>query len=199
PQADSVIYAADMQFAHAAWERDNLERMLLLLNKHRPKNPTAAFEWRYLWRLAHPDGRSWQAMPVAKDAAGNKLGGGPPPGLRLVLSPDGRRLGTLTPEDTLTLWDVATGKAVDKLPPLPSPVLGLRLPQQTAQAEFLTVNPKGPPFDLKHLEAVKGGKAQASLGPMLAQLQMVVQDGKEWKVRPAPVTARDIPESCTML
>src|SRR5439155_4605986 len=120
-------------------------------------------------------------------------------GVRLVLSPDRDRLGTLAPDQTLTVWDVTTGNANRKLPLLSSPVLGVRLPQEPAKAEFLTVNPNGPPLDFKQVEAVKEGKAQATLGPILAQLQIVTQEGKEWKVRPAPVTARDIPESCTML
>src|SRR5439155_23143809 len=92
-KAESVIYAADTQFARAAWENDNLERMLSLLKKHRPAQGQAPFEWRYLWRLAHPEGRSWHVMPVAKDAAGKELPGSPP-GVRLVLSPDRDRLGT---------------------------------------------------------------------------------------------------------
>src|SRR5262249_25969057 len=151
-KADSVIYAADMQFAQAAWERDNVERMLLLLNKHRPKNAAPPFEWRYLWRLAHPEGHSWQAIPVAKDASANKVPIGPTAGLRLLLSPDGRRLATLTSEHALTLWDAGTGKEVEALPPPPAPVLGFRLQPGTGQPELLTANPDGPMPDFKQLE-----------------------------------------------
>ena len=39
-KADSVIYAADMQFARAAWENDNLERMLTFI-----ENELSSREW----------------------------------------------------------------------------------------------------------------------------------------------------------
>jgi WD40 repeat protein len=56
--ARHITYAADMQLAHAAWETDNVPRLLALLEKHRPQHgedDLRGFEWDYLWRLCHAD------------------------------------------------------------------------------------------------------------------------------------------------
>ncbi|QEL20805.1 WD40 repeat domain-containing protein [Limnoglobus roseus] len=56
------LYASSMSLAQAAWDNDNLPRLIELLEEQRPKTgeeDLRNFEWRYWDRLAHAARRTW--------------------------------------------------------------------------------------------------------------------------------------------
>jgi serine/threonine protein kinase/WD40 repeat protein len=90
-----LLYAADMQLAHAAWEEGNLARMSTLLEAHRPKpgEPDGrGFEYYYLLNLAK--GEQEQILVSHTNAL-----------INVALSPDGKWLASRGLTDT-RLWDL---------------------------------------------------------------------------------------------
>jgi WD40 repeat protein/serine/threonine protein kinase len=56
--SNRYIYLADMRLAQDAWKNGSVDRVLQLLENHRPKEgqpDLRGFEWYYLWRLCHSD------------------------------------------------------------------------------------------------------------------------------------------------
>jgi WD40 repeat protein/tRNA A-37 threonylcarbamoyl transferase component Bud32 len=99
-RADRYLYASDMNLAHAAWQDNQLTRMVDLLARHESKRITTedhrGFEWHYLWRLCHSDLRTLRA-----------------PSQRLTsvcFGPDGRRVAANGLQGTVKVWDVRTGE-----------------------------------------------------------------------------------------
>jgi WD40 repeat protein len=112
-QARRVLYDADMQSAHAAWKADNVQGLLALLERHRPRpggEDLRGFEWYYLWRLCHGERCSWQGhtkpggTPLVENAP------------ILAFSPDGKTLASASLDNVLKLWDRATGKQLRAVP-----------------------------------------------------------------------------------
>jgi WD40 repeat protein/tetratricopeptide (TPR) repeat protein len=99
-----ALYIRDVELAQTAFEKEQIPRLLQLLEGHRPRPDQAdvrGFEWYYLWRLCH------QEQCILR---GHKNY------VRVVTSsPDGKTLATVDFDGVLKLWDVATQKA------LPSP------------------------------------------------------------------------------
>jgi WD40 repeat protein/tRNA A-37 threonylcarbamoyl transferase component Bud32 len=102
-------YAADLKLALATWQTARIDRMLGILERHRPgadQEEVRGFEWHYLWRLAHAD-----RLTVGTSAEHFH-------GVRF--SPDGKLLALSSSDPpALKFLDVATGK-VGKSIKLPS-------------------------------------------------------------------------------
>jgi WD40 repeat protein len=102
-RAEQQEYAAQMNLAQQDWENANLGRLTDLLQAHFPTDGTAdlrGFEWYYLWRLAHGYRFS---LPQTRNVQSVRF------------SPDGKRLVTDSNDQTIKLWDVATGKLLWEL------------------------------------------------------------------------------------
>jgi tetratricopeptide (TPR) repeat protein len=100
-QVSRTAYASGMALAQRAWEENNVARARELL----AELPTEAagrtlrgFEWFYLSRLCHPDELTLVGHAYS-----------------VAFSPDGQRLASCGAEQTVKLWDTATGKEVFNL------------------------------------------------------------------------------------
>jgi WD40 repeat protein len=124
-QAGRLRYAADVQFAHAAWKSENVPALVDLLDRHRPRpggEDTRGFEWYYLWRLAHGDRLTLPAYTAAPGQPPDGLGNAP---VLLAFSPDGRTLASASPRQAVKVWEAATGKELRSLAVPPRPALTL--------------------------------------------------------------------------
>ena len=103
-----TLYAADMKLAQHAWEEAALPRALELLEKQRPRPgepDLRGFEWDYLHRLCQ--GGQLFTLPKA---------------LKVVFSPDGKRLFSICGDVPLgnwqaielKVWDAQTGQELRK-------------------------------------------------------------------------------------
>jgi WD40 repeat protein/serine/threonine protein kinase len=96
-----LLYVADMNVAQQAWEAGNVERVVELLERHRPKpdgdlEDLRGFQWHCLWRRCQ---RSLDTKTLSH--------GGPVWGI--AFSPDGKTLASVAYNNPLRLWDVQTG------------------------------------------------------------------------------------------
>jgi WD40 repeat protein len=100
---ERTLYAARMGLAQAAWDGNNVGRMLDLLE---PRDPDPGeldrrgFEWHYLWRLCHSDLRT-------VSVEGFRPVGFP------TLSPDGTRVAAVVRDGgrlRVRVWDTASGE-----------------------------------------------------------------------------------------
>jgi eukaryotic-like serine/threonine-protein kinase len=193
-EAKRVSYAADMQFAHAAWVTDSLPRMLTLLDKHRPEDGEGSFEWRYLRRLAHPEGKSWSVgSPAIKDG---KKAAAPLGSVQLFLSPAGRILAILAADNAITFLDLVADKVVGQIPPFADRVLAIRLPDELPQAVVVTADNKAK-LD-PNLRAIRTdinqGKEPPSVKYFLQGFQSAVQhSGNSTMQSPQPLKAEQLP------
>jgi WD40 repeat protein len=99
-----TLYTAHMSLAQRAWDDGNVERVLELLNRHRPGpglSDLRGFEWHYLWGLCQ---RSRRTPTLAQGEAI----------LATAYSPDGTTLATAG-DGGVKLWNVATGQVVATL------------------------------------------------------------------------------------
>ena len=101
------LYAADMNLANQALEAGNWGRARTMLMPHKPEagqQDLRGFEWRYLWAAARGDnfatfrGHSNVVTSVA-------------------VSPDGKTVLSGSQDQTVRMWDFASGVCVGVLPP----------------------------------------------------------------------------------
>ncbi len=93
------LYTAHMLLAHQAWQNENVERVLELLETHRPEDgheDLRGFEWYRLWQLCHNE------RLILRGHTGNVE--------EVAFSPDGRLLAAGGGDYTVKIWDVATGE-----------------------------------------------------------------------------------------
>ncbi|HUE71084.1 MAG TPA: protein kinase [Pirellulaceae bacterium] len=108
-RADDLNYAVSMALADRARVGGNSALAINLLERFRLPNGTRdqrGFEWHYLWRACYGH------MPLLR---------GPfSAGTRVAFSSDGRHLATSSKENTITIWDSASGKLVHTLREFPT-------------------------------------------------------------------------------
>jgi WD40 repeat protein len=94
-RAEGELYAANMNLAAQAWEQDNLGRLGRLLEAT-ADHPDRGFEWYYWQRLAH-----LELLTLLGHTAG--IGS-------VSFSPDSQRLFTADLNQSVKVWDAASGK-----------------------------------------------------------------------------------------
>ena len=102
----TALYVSDMNRAYQFWEAGNIQRVEELHERHRPSaegHDLRGVEWHYLERIVS----RFQAGRVA-DAESPVMG--------LAISPDGKLVASATGNDTLTVWNSATGAARFRVP-----------------------------------------------------------------------------------
>jgi WD40 repeat protein len=98
------LYAADINRAAQFWEKGNLKRALELLESQRPASSSKrdrdlrGFEWFYFWRLCHKD----DALLTWRVATNDTLSSN--------FSPHAKFLATSGHDESLILWDLASGQ-----------------------------------------------------------------------------------------
>jgi len=98
-RSQRLLYGANMNLAKWAWDEANVGRMVELLDLHRPQpgQPDLRnFEWFYLDRLCHSD------LLTLKGHSG--------PVASVAFSPDGKRLASASKDQTVKVWNAATGQ-----------------------------------------------------------------------------------------
>ncbi len=99
--SDHRHYAAEMKLASLDWESGQTLLMLLRLGQFEPKpggEDLRGFEWYYLQQQSQLDFRSFEGHK-------NSV-------YRVAFSPDGRRLASASQDQTVKVWDTATGKEI---------------------------------------------------------------------------------------
>ncbi len=94
-RAEAEAYVADMNLAQEAWERNNVERLRMLLDQTAAYS-ARGFEWYYWQRQAHLE---LVTLRGHSDAI-----------LSVAFSPDGQRIVTGSGDRTAKVWQAATGK-----------------------------------------------------------------------------------------
>src|SRR5262249_22801180 len=123
--ARRLLYAADMQLAHAAWQTDNVARVVGLLDRHAGKGDgpdVRGFEWPYLRRLVHGQRLSlhWHAgrRPQGPGEAAAHVA-------VVALSADGKTVAVASQRRPIQLWDRASGQRLRTLAAPAAPVVAL--------------------------------------------------------------------------
>ncbi|HZW32039.1 MAG TPA: protein kinase, partial [Isosphaeraceae bacterium] len=102
--ARHLAYAAKLSLAQRHWQDANLAQLLRQLDQTRPtegKPDLRGFEWYYLNRLSRVQG---QTLAGHTDFVRS-----------MAYSPDGRRLASAGNDQTIKLWDPATGQVIRSL------------------------------------------------------------------------------------
>jgi WD40 repeat protein/serine/threonine protein kinase len=96
------LYFSQINMADRAWHEAQIARMVVLLQEQRPYQPgqedLRGFEWYYLWRLRHGYLLSLQGHTGIVSS--------------VVFSPNGQRLASASRDQTVKVWDAATGQVL---------------------------------------------------------------------------------------
>jgi WD40 repeat protein len=181
--ARRAVYAADVQFAHAAWSADNVPRQIALLERylrHPGEEDLRDFEWHYLWRLCHGERLTWTAYDSPQPPG--KLVKTDQPVL-LAFSPDGALLATASLDQPIKLWDPTTGTVRRTLPKPAGDVASLGFARDGMSVEIVTAAGVGKNPDM--IEEIRKGRVKPSVERLFAALmrQVIPVDG-----RPPPPT-----------
>jgi WD40 repeat protein len=192
-EAQHTQYAADMQYAAAAWEADNVPQMADLLMRYLPApggQDVRGFEWHYLWQQTQQATRNWQAFPPPP-AQANPLFGDDTPllPLRLALSKDGKYLAVLRQdfrfnqrrqgtsfENVVKLWDVAGGVEVATLPSFDGAVLALDFAEDGQHLRCLVFRDEGQKLRQEYAKDMEK-RASVSQASLLAPLAALTGSG----------------------
>jgi serine/threonine protein kinase/WD40 repeat protein len=193
-RGDAILYDADMRFAHAAWQNDDVPGMTRLLKLHEPKpgdKDRRGFEWRYLWRLAQGDGfllRAHVAPERALAAPLDKVVGDVPSAtfhpVLTTLSPDGKLLASVGGDQLIRLWQMDNGNVIRTVAGAQSAVsLGFSLDGKGLVVVRLKPADKGA-FPPPAFAGALGGKASLKGLSETLLVQFVSLDGKAGEEMP---------------
>jgi eukaryotic-like serine/threonine-protein kinase len=99
-----IAYAAKINLAERDWRDASIREVLRQLDETRPppgKTDLRGFEWYYLDRLCHSQGRT---MAGHTDVVWS-----------VAFGPDGRRIASASNDRTIKIWDAATGRIIRTL------------------------------------------------------------------------------------
>ncbi|HEV3384472.1 MAG TPA: protein kinase, partial [Gemmata sp.] len=102
-------YAADIQLAHAAFQRNHSLGTRELLQRY--AQPTGddprGFEFHYLWQLCHRERLGWQVDTRVDDSVDLIFG--------LAISPDGNTVATASKEGKIKFWNLKDGSELETI------------------------------------------------------------------------------------
>jgi WD40 repeat protein len=167
-------YVADMQLAQAAWETDNVARMLGLLEKYRlprGEHDLRGFEWDYLWRLCHRD-RLTLSLPTETNEPPVEFSYQP-----MALTHDGNRLASLGSDNKIHLWNLSLGRHERVISAPPGAFVSLSFARD--DKDLILVRAKkhlalgGGAINPKKMQDFLTGKGQPALGPITESLEFL--------------------------
>jgi WD40 repeat protein/tRNA A-37 threonylcarbamoyl transferase component Bud32 len=96
------LYISDLRLAPVHWEAGKIDWLLELLDKQRPEHTDGidlrGIEWYYWQNRCHSELKTFFSHTTEITS--------------VVYSPDGKRLAAVSPDQTLRVWDVESGKNV---------------------------------------------------------------------------------------
>ncbi len=191
--ARHTVYAADMLLAYAAWQTDNVPRLLALLGRHeaRPgQEDLRSFEWYYLWRLAHRERRNLIAYTPPLPSGKPTMSFDNP--ILVALSADGKTAATASLARPVKLWNLAEGKETVHLAGPGEPAVALNFAPDGKGLVLTTIRKGGGGkfgFNIKAVQAASAGKGKPSLQPLLDLFAVYSLSPNHGK--PAPAVALD--------
>jgi eukaryotic-like serine/threonine-protein kinase len=179
--ADRIMYAADMQSAHAAARNADLPHLLRLLEHHRPAAGAPdlrSFEWRYLWNLAHRARHTLDAHVLKGEQNKTPELGAP---TFVAIAPDGQTLASLGADNKIRIWDMASGKLRGETY-VPAGLMALEFTEGGKNLQAVSV-PSDGKFQMPNPKDFQVGKAPPSLAKLSTKLLIHTWDVASLKHR----------------
>ncbi len=175
-EASHILYAADMQFAHAAQEAADTTRLLRLLENHWPaagQEDLRGFEWHYLWRLMNRD-----RFTLTEHAPKNRPAGATldtPESVLVAIAPDNKTFASVGADKKIRVWDLQSGHLLNTWAG-PGQALSLAYTDQGKKLQMLVLQGSAKKVPQGNFQEVLAGKAKASLGHLYASLGLQTFD-----------------------